>query len=103
MADVVSLVNLLAHTFDDGTTVVCRVLSRARAPSWRVAATGAPYEDKDDLRRRGYRWDPRERVWATEVQNQQDLQAETLWLQQLSSPFTRPPTITQLTASERYR
>jgi DNA polymerase-3 subunit epsilon len=102
MADVVSLVNLLGHAFDDGTTVIGRILDRARTPSWRVAATGAPYACKGALKRRGYRWNPREEVWATEVQDEQ-LEPEKLWLEQLVAPFTRTPTITRLTAHERYR
>lgn len=34
-----------------------RMLERARLPSWRVRAEGAPFDLKDVLKARGYRWD----------------------------------------------
>lgn len=54
-----------------GRTALALLLERARRPTWRIWAEGAPFERKDDLRRRGYRWsagdDGRPRAWWTEV------------------------------------
>lgn len=47
------------------------LLESARAPSWRIHAVGAPYELRESLKRRGYRWDPgedgRPRAWFVDV------------------------------------
>jgi len=46
-----------------------------------IRAVGAPFEFKDDLRKRGYRWDPgdgdREKAWWIIVE---DTEAELKWL-----------------------
>jgi DNA polymerase III subunit epsilon len=47
------------------------LLESARAPRWRIRAVGAPFELREPLKRRGYRWDPgddgRARAWFTDV------------------------------------
>lgn len=40
-----------------------RMLERARLPSWRVRAEGAPFDLKDVLKARGYRWDDGSSGW----------------------------------------
>lgn len=102
MADVVSMVNLLAHKFDDGSTVIGRILAKAEQPTWKVEATGAPYDYKDALKRRGYRWNPLRKVWWTECDDDA-LEAEKTWLAELFEPFEHPPTVTRLNAGSRYR
>jgi DNA polymerase-3 subunit epsilon len=39
-----------------GRTVLDRLLQVARQPTWRIFAEGAPFETKDVLKKRGYRW-----------------------------------------------
>lgn len=101
MADVVSLVNLLTRQLDDGTTVIGRILDRARKPSWRLEVTGT-YPYKDDLWRRGWRWDPRQQHSWIEVQDE-DLAEEEAWLKALVAPLQRTPVVKQVTAHQRYR
>ncbi|WP_456710891.1 3'-5' exonuclease [Bradyrhizobium sp. USDA 4452] len=47
------------------------LLESARAPRWRVRAIGAPFDLRETLKRRGYRWDPGEsggpRAWFIDV------------------------------------
>lgn len=47
------------------------LLESARAPRWRVRAVGAPFELREILKSRGYRWDPGEdgriRAWFIDV------------------------------------
>ena len=54
-----------------GRPGLAALLAKARQPSWRIWADQAPYEIKDQLRQRGYRWsdggDGRARAWWIEV------------------------------------
>jgi DNA polymerase-3 subunit epsilon len=63
-----------------GETGLARLLAVARASSFKVFATGSPFESKDALRARGYRWDAERKVWHTQVATQLELDAETAWL-----------------------
>ena len=40
----------------------------------------APFEAKDKLRARGYRWNAEQRVWHTRIGDADSLQAEFDWL-----------------------
>jgi DNA polymerase-3 subunit epsilon len=63
-----------------GTTGLARLLQAAQANSFRVFADGAPFETKDLLKARGYRWDPERRVWHGEVRDEAALDDERAWL-----------------------
>jgi DNA polymerase-3 subunit epsilon len=62
-----------------GVPALARLLERARKATWRVWAENSPYELKDVLKTRGYRWngegDVRPKCWYTEVEDAQ-LQTE---------------------------
>jgi len=58
------------------------LLDSARGPSFRVWATGSPFESKDVLRKRGYWWDAPKRCWSVEVRSQEAVQAELQWLKE---------------------
>jgi len=65
-------VELLSRTLlKSGVPAMAKLLERAREPSWRIWATGAPFETKDALKARGYRWHEggrgRERAWYVDV------------------------------------
>jgi DNA polymerase-3 subunit epsilon len=45
-----------------------------------VKALGSPFETKDLLKARGYRWDPEAKVWSTAVKSAEALDAEADWL-----------------------
>jgi DNA polymerase-3 subunit epsilon len=45
-----------------------------------VKAFGSPFETKDKLKARGYRWDAEARVWYTAVKSVEALDAEADWL-----------------------
>jgi DNA polymerase-3 subunit epsilon len=59
---------------------LARLLQAARATSFRVFADGAPFETKDLLKARGYRWDAERRVWHGEVRDEAALDEERAWL-----------------------
>lgn len=55
------------------------LLANARRPDIKVSALGSPFESKDVLKDRGYRWNADKKVWATNVSKQR-LDEEVLWL-----------------------
>jgi DNA polymerase III subunit epsilon len=57
------------------------LLESARAPSFRVWATGSPFESKDQLKARGYRWESDKKVWYRDV-GATEREAELEWLKE---------------------
>ena len=85
LADCEAGVWLLTQTLP-GTerTVFGELRETAATPAVRIWATGAPFETKDQLRARGYRWMPTERdriprSWWTDIAPT-NLEAEFAWL-----------------------
>jgi DNA polymerase-3 subunit epsilon len=52
----------------------------ARQVSYRVWAMGSPYESKEMLKARGYRWDAGRRVWYRDLVPEEPMEAELEWL-----------------------
>lgn len=71
---------LCASLASDGQTGLARLLAAGATPSYRLLATQAPFEAKDALKARGYRWDTERRVWHTRLSDQAQLEAECAWL-----------------------
>jgi DNA polymerase-3 subunit epsilon len=63
-------------------TGLAHLIAQARKPSYRVQATNAPYDSKDSLKARGYRWGAEQKVWHTRVGDGPALQAEFEWLKE---------------------
>lgn len=62
------------------TTGLGQLIAAAARPSFRLRATGSPFESKDKLKARGYRWDGEARVWACTLASEALLDAELEWL-----------------------
>jgi DNA polymerase-3 subunit epsilon len=77
-----ALLQVLAQplTPDGPTTGLAHLLQTAAQPSFKLAATGAPFDAKDQLKARGYRWDAEARVWCCTLASQALLDAECEWL-----------------------
>jgi DNA polymerase III subunit epsilon len=71
---------LAAPLPNTGETGLARLLAASSLSSYKVYATGSPFESKDSLRARGYRWDAERKVWHTQVASQFELDAEGAWL-----------------------
>ncbi len=56
------------------------ILAASGTPSYRLQANGAPFDAKDQLKARGYRWNADQKVWHTVLANLNALQAEFEWL-----------------------
>ena len=64
-------------------------------------AVGAPYDGKDALRARGYRWDPGERAWWREVMEGNE-SGELEWLASQVYRGAGQPRLAWITAEQRY-
>lgn len=94
-------VHLLAQALPGGdVTALAALLEQARKPSYRVWAIGSPYEAKDLLKARRYRWDVDKRSWWKEV-GADELEAEVIFLCDEVLAGGKPD-IETVTAYERY-
>jgi DNA polymerase-3 subunit epsilon len=62
-----------------GRTALAVMLERARQPGVTVWATNSPFESKDALKARAYRWQPEKRCWYKPLEAG-ELDAECAWL-----------------------
>lgn len=88
-----------------GETALARLLGNARRASLRVYATDAPFEAKDALRARRYRWsngeDGRPRAWWIEIP-EENYEAELEWLGKKVYRRAVELAPVRITAKERY-
>jgi DNA polymerase-3 subunit epsilon len=75
-----ALLQVLSSPLSDGQTGLTRLLQGAGQTRYKLRATGAPFEAKDKLKSRGYRWDGEGRVWWCSLASDELLQAECSWL-----------------------
>lgn len=81
--DVDALLYLLSlNTEHNGKPYLHELLANARRPMTQVIASAAPFESKDHLKSRGYRWDNTNRFW-TKVIFKDELSHEMTWLEEL--------------------
>jgi len=65
--DVLVGVHILATARPGGRVALAHLLDAVRTPWFRFRAVGAPYDRKDELKARGYRWDDKDRVWWKDI------------------------------------
>ena len=75
-----ALLQVLSSPLADGQTGLSRLLAGAGQTRYKLRATGAPFESKDKLKARGYRWDSEGRVWWCSLASDDLLDAECDWL-----------------------
>ena len=75
-----ALLQVLSVPLSDGQTGLARLLAEAGQTRYKLRATGAPFETKDKLKSRGYRWDGEGRVWWCSLASDALLDAECAWL-----------------------
>eukprot|EP00456_Euglypha_rotunda_P041214 TRINITY_DN3194_c0_g2_i2.p1 TRINITY_DN3194_c0_g2~~TRINITY_DN3194_c0_g2_i2.p1 ORF type:complete len:292 (+),score=49.24 TRINITY_DN3194_c0_g2_i2:3537-4412(+) len=100
--DILALLYLLSHGLPDGETILAKLIACSEQPSWRVNAVDAPFDAKDSLKARGYRWDAALRFWWKSI-GQGEADAERIWL--LSDVYGGygEPAFIPVTACERHR
>ena len=104
--DVDAVVALLGHLLPNGRPVLAELVERSSTLSMKIEAVGADFSLKDDLRNRGYRWDPASKAWWKEVVAS-DLLEEQTWLDRHvygSGNHAKAfgPRIIEISARERY-
>lgn len=103
MIDCIAGVHVLATTEDsEGKTAFEYLHESCYSESIRIWATGAPFDTKDMLRERGYRWndgrDGRPKAWHKVLKPEQ-LDEENHWLRTHCGAY---PKVTNITAEDRY-
>lgn len=97
--DVQALTQLLSSKIGEtGQTALGALLPTVRTAKSMVKAVGAPFEIKDLLRNRGYRWNPDARVWQ-KVLDDAELQDEMAWLISNKTPNAQ---VTKLKATDTF-
>jgi len=66
-SDTWALAMLIAMPAADGRTIAAHIIENGRRIDARVSAVSAPFAIKDELKSRGYRWQPRARVWTIDI------------------------------------
>lgn len=84
LADVDALLYLLSLPDPHhGRPYLDELLKNARKPRVKIFADGAPYEAREQLKRRHYKWDPSSKVWSRVIQLEQ-LEDEKVWLEAIA-------------------
>ena len=65
---------------DPARCAMSTLIAASRQAAYRLSATGAPFETKDRLKARGYRWNGEQRVWQTRLGSDAELETELQWL-----------------------
>jgi DNA polymerase-3 subunit epsilon len=63
-----------------GQSGLYKIIESSRLPVYRLQATGAPFEAKDLLKARAYRWNAEQKVWHTKIVDETQLNTEFEWL-----------------------
>lgn len=100
--DTIALVTLLGTTAPDGRTILAHLLDRCERDSHRIEAIGAPFEAKDGLKSRGYKWDAGRRYWWREVEAS-ELSSEEEWLEREVYRGRGRPRAIPITPSTRFK
>lgn len=77
--DAFAVACLLAIPARDDRTIAAHLVERARKPTHKLHAFGAPYSVKDALKAGGYRWCASQRVWSLEADPER-IANEAKWL-----------------------
>lgn len=77
-----------------GQTGLAKIMAASQSPSFRLQATNAPFDAKDLLKARAYRWNAEQRVWHTRLVDEAQLNAELAWLK--SAVYANAPARVQV-------
>ena len=100
--DILALIYLLAHGLPDGETVLAKLIACSEQPTFRVNAIDAPFDAKDRLKSRGYRWNPALRFWWKNI-GETEKDGERAWLLSDIYGGYGEPAFIAVSACERHR
>lgn len=102
--DCQAVLELLAAPWKDGLIPFAELIERARKPTCRLWAIGSPFETKDVLKARGYRWNAGDnglpKSWYIDI-GEDAIEAEKAFLGSLY-PIRSRPIIDHFTAFDRF-
>lgn len=79
--DCFALLEILQQTLPkSGVLVLKSILNSLAQKSYKIYATGSPFDTKDTLKERAYRWDGDKKSWHTTVTGDDAIKAEVAWL-----------------------
>lgn len=73
---------IAADLVTPSNTGLAWLIGKAQHPIYRLQATNAPFDAKDKLKARGYRWNAEQKVWHTRLDSPHALQEECAWLKE---------------------
>jgi DNA polymerase III subunit epsilon len=73
---------IAADRLTPSSTGLAWLIGKAQHPTYRLQASNAPFDAKDKLKARGYRWNAEQKVWHTRLDSPQALQDECAWLKE---------------------
>lgn len=79
------------------------LLDNSLRNEYKIEAVDAPYEVKDKLKEKGYRWDPDAHVWNIRVYSPEDVAGQIAELSSLYAKAVDSAKVTLYTAQDRYR
>ena len=80
LTDCHALLNVLTEPLSDGRTGLKTLMDGAKLKRYRLSAIGSPFETKDKLKARGYRWDGEKKSWWRGLSSKEELDIEYGWL-----------------------
>lgn len=63
-----------------GQNGLAKIIAASAHPSYRLQANAAPFDAKDILKVRSYRWNAEQKVWHTRLSDEAQLAAELEWM-----------------------
>ena len=81
MDDCEVLLHILQAPREDGShSAFSSLLEAVATPAYRIVALASPFESKDVLKARGYRWNPVRTAWWVELAGREAAKSEVAWL-----------------------
>lgn len=92
----------MVQLFSVVPNVLSELLNNAKKTSYKVFAKGVGYNDREVVKKRGYRWDSKNRHWWTIV-SESDYTAEKAFLDELCGPASSKNIFDIICPSFRYK
>ncbi|WP_232494873.1 3'-5' exonuclease [Novosphingobium kaempferiae] len=100
--DILALIYLLSHAAPDGETILSHLVTCSQKMTYQVNAIDAPFDAKDRLKSRGYRWNAEMRFWWRAV-SEEESEPERTWLMGEVYAGYGEPAFIPISARERHR
>ena len=79
MSDVDALIHLVTYDVEGASKASMELIENASFPSYIIAALNSPFETKDFLKARKYRWNPIKRYWWKKI-SFEEVEIEKEWM-----------------------